>query len=809
MSLTIDGKIIEFEQGQNILQVALANGIEIPNLCYTHYLEPYGGCGLCLVEIEGRPKAVRACATLAEDGMVINTRTPAIIKSREMALKLILSDHRGDCRPPCRNTCPANNDCQGYIGLIANGRYAEAIRLIKEDNPLPASIGRICPHPCEDECRRRAKSIKCWPLPEACSDECNEICHRELAGQPLSIAKLKQFAGDWDLAQEQQYQPPMAEKSGKKVAIVGSGPAGLSAAYFLLRLGHEVEMFESMPKAGGMLRYGIPQYRLPKDVLDKEIALIENMGLKINYHKCLGRDITIAKLKEAYDAVFLAIGAWKSSALGCEGENLPGVYGGLEFLLQAAQNQVSCQGEKVAVVGGGNTAIDAARTALRLGASHVDLLYRRTNKEMPAAKWEVKEADQEGVWMRFLTAPTKVIEENGRAVGLTLQKMKLGEPDASGRPRPVPIEGAVDDVRYDRIIAAIGQKVAVDGLDNIELSGRKTIVVDEGTYCSNLPGVFAGGDAVNKGPDIAISAIAHGKNAAKVIDSYLAGEIRPVINPFLVVNEDYEPKEIAPHKLANRVKPAYLPAHERKHTFDEVTLPFTEYEAQQEASRCLECGCHDLYECKLLPLLQEYNPQGKVFKGEVHINARETSQPTIWRNMNKCILCGLCINVCRHLVQAEALSYWGRGFDTQAAPPYMMPLKDSDCVGCGACVSFCPTGAITLRWPLGKTPPLPTEKVQTVCPYCPEACPVQLSYYGDWLVSVEPTQGKICSLGRWGLVLDHNGVDINHNPVAPSEEALLDMIYKHIELYQGEFPKVENLEQLVDVLRQFKEKNKQ
>ncbi|MGI6361915.1 MAG: FAD-dependent oxidoreductase [Bacillota bacterium] len=803
MSLVIDEKIVEFTEGQTILEAAQAAGIDIPNLCHTQLLEPFGSCGVCMVEIEGRPKPARSCATLAEDGMVIRTETPQLVESRKMAMKLILTDHRGDCRAPCREACPSNNDCQGYIGLVANGRYAEAIRLIKEDNPLPACIGRICPHPCEDECRRMAKDINCWPHGE-CIQDCDEHCHRELAKQALQIAKIKQFVGDWDLAQAVPYQPPLAEKTGKKVAIVGSGPAGLSAAYFLLRLGHEPEIFEAMPQAGGMLRYGIPQYRLPKDVVDQEIALIEKMGLKIHYNKRLGQDVTLQELRDKYDAVFLAVGAWKSIDLGCEGEKLSGVCGGLEFLFKAAHGQESCAGQKVAVVGGGNTAIDAARTAVRLGAEEVEIIYRRTDDEMPATKWEAAEALEEDIYIRYLMSPLKVFSKNGRVAGLRLQKMVLCEPDESGRCRPVPLEGEIEEREYDRIIAAFGQQVDPVGLDGVELTRKNTIAIDEGTFTTNLTGVFAGGDGTNKGPDIAISAIADGKNAAKVIDSYFAGQIKRIEKPFLVTNEDYTKIEIAPHKLANKVKVTLLPPGERKQTFDEVALPYTEYEAQKEASRCLECGCHDLYNCKLLPLLQKYNPQGETFAGEVHIHHRDPSQPTIWRNLNKCILCGLCINVCRNIIKTEALGFWDRGFDAKAEPPYLEPLQNSDCIACGACIHFCPTGAIVERWPLGKTPPLPLEKEQIICPYCEEACPLEISSYGEWLVGVFPTEGRICSLGHWGLLLDKNGVELNNNPVAPDDKVLLEMIYRNLDLYRGEFPEFDNLEDFVAELRRLR-----
>jgi len=800
LKITIDGLVLEFTARQTILDVALQNDIKIPNLCHDQHIDPSGCCKLCIVKVEGCPEAARACSTAAVDGMVIDTKAPEIINAREVALKMLLSDHRGDCRPPCRNTCPANNDCQGYIGLIANCRYAEAIRLIKEDNPLPASIGRICPHPCEDKCRRMAKSIHCWPHGE-CFNNCDEICHRDLAKQALNIAKLKQFAGDWDLAQPKQYMPPIAPPSGKKVAIVGAGPAGLSAAYFLLRAGHQAEIFEAMPKAGGMLRYGIPQYRLPKDVLDKEIGLIEDMGLVIHYNQRLGKDFTIASLREKYDAVFLGVGAWSSIPLDCASEDLPSICGGIEFLLDAAHQSISCEGEIVAVVGGGNTAVDAARTAIRLGAKQVDMVCILP---LPTTKWEIGKAQEEGVIVHPLVTPISIIMENGKVTGMHLQKVKLGDLDASGCPIPIPIEGATEDRPYDKVISAIGQKVILSGLEGLELTREKTIIADEGTFATNMEGVFAGGDSTNKGPDIAISAIADGKNAAKAIDNYLAGEIKPVVKPFLVENPDYIRREMAPFVLANKVPVTFLPIEERKQNFEEMILPYTEKEAQKEASRCLECGCHDYYDCKLLPLMQEYNPQGEKFTGDVHIYEREYSLPMIWRNMNKCVQCGLCVNICRKVVRRNAPGSWSGGFDTIAAPPFAIPLKDSDCKACGACVSFCPTGAITLRWPLGKTPPLPTEKVEMVCPYCEEGCNLILSYYGDWLVEVKPAEGKICSLARWGMPLDVNGIDVRNNPVPSSDEQILAMIYKNLDLYHGELPQTSTLEEFVALLRQLK-----
>ena len=294
------------------------------------------------------------------------------------------------------------------------------------------------------------------------------------------------------------YIPECAEDTGKKVAVVGAGPAGLSAAYFLRLKGHNVTVFEAMPHGGGMLRYGIPAYRLPKDVLDSEIKSIERMGVEFKYNQKLGRDISVASLKKDFDAVFLAVGAWKSSSMGCEGENHPNVMGGIDFLIKAACGEEVKLGKRVAVVGGGNTAIDAARTARRLGAEDVTLIYRRTRAEMPAEKREIEEAQEEGVNFKFLSAPIAVCDGDS-CVLLNLQKMALGEPDATGRCSPVPVEGAVDVESFDTVIAAIGQRVLLDGLDDIELTRKGTINVDPNTYQTDVEGVFAGGDAVNRG----------------------------------------------------------------------------------------------------------------------------------------------------------------------------------------------------------------------------------------------------------------------------------------------------------------------
>jgi len=498
IKLTINGREAIGQKGQTILEVAQSVGIDIPTLCHDERVATYGACGICVVEVEGANKLFRACSTVAADGMVVHTETPRILKCRESALDLLLSDHTGDCLAPCTLACPAHTDCQGYVNLIADGEYAAAHKLIMEKVPLPSSIGRVCPHPCEDACRR------------------------ELVEEPIAIATLKRFAADQHLGATYVSTPD--EPTGKSVAIIGGGPGGLSAAYFLRLRGHDVVVFDAMPHMGGMLRYGIPEYRLPDSVLQAEIDAIEKLGVKLQNNVKIGRDLTLDELREKYDAVLVAVGAWTSVGLRCPGEELEGVFGGIDFLRDVALGNTVEIGDKVAIVGGGNTAMDACRVAVRLGASKVYNIYRRTKNEMPAEEIEIIEAEEEGVIFKNLTNPIEVVGDNGKVSAVRLQVMELGEPDESGRRSPVAVEGKEEVIDIDSIIVAIGQKTDSVGLEALEHTRWKTIKADEHTFLTNLDKVFAIGDATNDGADIAITAIAEAGKAAVMIDKFLCGE---------------------------------------------------------------------------------------------------------------------------------------------------------------------------------------------------------------------------------------------------------------------------------------------
>ncbi|MDR1067535.1 MAG: FAD-dependent oxidoreductase [Clostridiales bacterium] len=720
--INIDGFELEAENGASILDVAEKGGIRIPTLCHDEMVKPFGACGLCLVEAENSPRLLRACSTQALDGMVIKTASPRVIAARKTALELLLSDHAGDCRPPCVTACPGQTDCQGYVGLIANGKFKEALSLINEVIPFAASIGMVCPHPCEEKCRRG------------------------LVDEPISIAALKTFA-----AESSKTPVEVGSDTGKSVGVIGGGPGGLTAAYFLRKKGHSVTVYDAMEKMGGMLRYGIPEYRLPKATLDAEIKPIEDMGVKFVNNAKIGYDITFEHVRKQHDAIVTAIGAWTSAKLRCHGEDLEGVIGGIDFLRGVARGETMMTGGKVAVVGGGNTAMDASRTAVRLGASKAYLIYRRSRAEMPAEDIEIEEAAEEGVIFNFLTNPIEILGENGRVKGIRLQRMRLGEPDASGRRAPEPIEGDELTLEVDAVITAIGQGVEPKGFEALEKTRRNTICASEGSYRASMEGVFAVGDATNKGAGIAIEAIGEAKRAADVIDGYLRGDMVPYSEKY-IVTRDMTADDFIKYPKMPRERAKILEPGKRRQSFERVAAVYTSEQAVREATRCLECGCIDYFECKLIKYSNELDVKPQKFYGDKHASKTDASNPFMYKNPEKCILCGLCVRACDEVMGRCSIGFTGRGFDAAISAEMEAPLAESSCVSCGQCVTVCPTGALTEVLPIKKSVPLRERETKTVCSFCGVGCKLKITTHGSLALRSLPDEGILCSKGRFGRV---------------------------------------------------------
>ena len=463
---------------------------------------------------------------------------------------------------PCQNACPAGINIPGYIALISVGRIRDAYNLIRRDNPFPAVCGRVCTHPCESKCRRGQMD------------------------EPIAIADLKRYAADHILNSEEPYTDLVFPKKDKSVGIIGAGPSGLTCGYYLARLGYQVEVYEAQPVAGGILAFGIPEYRLPKDVLDMEIKSIEQVGVKINLNTLLSTDKDFVQLRKKHDAVYIATGTQFTNKIGVPGEEIKGVYHGLNFLKDVHLSPKTQVGEKVIVIGGGNTAIDSARVALRLGAKDVTILYRREIDDMPADAREVKDALDEGVKIQTLVAPVRFIGDDV-VKQIECIKMELGEFDSSGRRKPVPVAGSEFIIECDTVIPAVSQYSDMPFItkDEVEMTKWGTFITNKETYMTKTPGVFAGGDVV-RGSDLVITAIADGKNAAESIDKYLGGKGILNMGEPIDIPKAPEEKEVLGRE---RFQMKYIDPAARKNNFDEVAQGFHKLNAIAESMRCLRC----------------------------------------------------------------------------------------------------------------------------------------------------------------------------------------------------------------------------
>ncbi|MCC4816945.1 formate dehydrogenase subunit alpha [Vibrio lentus] len=770
IQIVIDGKYRIVEQGQTVLEAAKTCGLEIPSLCGLNKTADKVPCDLCVVEVDG-VGVTRSCELEVSNGLNITTQSKQLTNHRQEALNSIMTDHYADCEAPCQTACPAGVDIQSYLHHIAQNDHIKAIEVIKKTLPMPLSIGRVCPAFCETECRRN------------------------LVDESIAIRQLKRHAADADLAAQESYMPPKKPSKDKRVAIVGSGPGGLTAGYYLSNEGYDVSVYESMPKAGGWLRYGIPEYRLPKSILDKEIELMCRNGMAVECDKKLGVDFTLSDLSNDFDAVCLAVGASQAVEMNYTGSDLAGCYLGVDYLKDYVTDKHFTTGKKVAVIGGGNTAIDCARTAVRDGAD-TTLIYRRTRDEMPAEDYEIEEAEHEGVKFHFLTNPAEnIADENGHVSEIRLERMALGPADASGRRSPKPTgEFFVED--FDTVIAAVSQKPDLSFMDNesleIPLTRWNTADADPQTMYTGTGNIFSIGD-FRRGPATAVEAVGDGRIAAQAIDRFFNGDMNQIPAKPFNSRKQKQLKAVDPEqykaiqRMARKIMPELTP-EQREQSFEEVETGFDNADAIAEAARCLECGCQANTDCDLRDYSTEYkatqtHPEYKIDVASNDswqaIRAEETkvgltrqkfavddSSEFIIFDANRCISCGQCIQACREQNVHGVLSFMNQSDGKPASRPECRPnfgadktlMGDSNCVQCGSCVQACPTGAMVDARDRKQGDTDLLKKVDTICTYCGVGCKLmmhvdekknKIRYIegGDSPVN----EGMLCVKGRFGF----------------------------------------------------------
>jgi NADPH-dependent glutamate synthase beta subunit-like oxidoreductase len=554
----------------------------------------------------------------------------------------------------CENACPVNTRAPQYITAIREENYNLAFELNRGDNLFPAILGRICVHPCEEKCRRGL-----------------------LLDLPISICSLKRASADFKTHTSQKDR--RIKNRYKKVAIIGAGPSGLSAANDLARLGHSVSIYESYPIPGGMLNVGIPSYRLPREVVQEAIDEVKQLGVEIITGTPIGKEFDLERLRKKYDAVYIAAGAHKAEKLGIPGEDLQGVVHGVTFMRRVNLKEDMEIGSKVAVVGGGNTAMDAARSSFRLGAKEVSILYRRTREEMPVDPRELEQVEEEGIKVHYLTQPIRVLSRDGmRVSGVQCIRNRLGEPEKDGRRRPIPIEGTEFDIDLDLLVPAVSQSPDISFLPEeigLEISKWDRLSVNPETFETNVHGIFAGGDFVT-GPRDVIRVIADGRKAALSIHAYLSGEeLEKKSAHFTAVSEvkiDPDLEKIQRQKIET------IPIGERKSLDKEVELGFSKEVAMKEVARCLQCHIFTIFD------------------------------------RTKCILCGGCVDICPKYCFRMARLDEIKGDETLSKlveSLYKVSLEEaqklnlatvifkdeSRCIQCGLCVKRCPTGTITME----------------------------------------------------------------------------------------------------------------
>ena len=670
VSLTIDGETYQVEPGQTILEAAQKNDVEIPTMCYHGEISENTSCFVCVVKDAETGEWQPSCTSEIHDDMEIEAFTPEVKDMRKTALDLLLSEHSGDCEAPCTIACPAHAKVEEYVRAGREGDFQKALEIVKKRIPFPMSIGRVCPRFCEKDCRRNVKEGE----------------------EAVAINDFKRLSAELHY---DEYVEEREELTGDKVAVIGAGPAGLGTAYFLRMAGIGSDIFEKREEPGGMLRYGIPNYRLPKDVLDRELQHFYEMdGVEIHCNQELGEDIELEELQQEYDAVVVAVGSWEPSSMRTEGEEL--AWGGIDYLEKLAQQDFEMEdpGETI-VVGGGNTAMDCVRSTLRLTDEEVHCYYRRTEEQMPAEQIEIDEAREEGCNFEFLSQPVSLREEDGKLV-LECIEMELGEPDASGRRRPIPIEGSEFEVTADTVIAAIGQNTIAP--ESVPTNDWGDVEVKEESH-QVQDNIFAAGDCVT-GPATVVEAVAAARKAAGNVKAYLEneefaesytinvtrGHWQSLSEDDLVYIEDPEEQE--------RVELPHTDPETRVQNFQEVTETISPEGMEKEGERCFACSCTAKEDCQLKEQSEEYEADPEYFEGNEKMDfAYDNEHPEIILDRGKCVKCGICVKICREVVNEYLLDFKNRGYETKIDTAFSETLP-TDCTECGECIEGCPVGAL-------------------------------------------------------------------------------------------------------------------